>query len=68
MIEKTVTIEELVSNHPQTIGFLLHRGIHCLACGEPVWGTLESYMRSKGFNDREIDALVAQLNEFIQRI
>ncbi len=67
MIEKTMPIEELVAAHPQAAGFLLRRGVACLACGEAVWETLEAFMKRKGFNDAEIDALTAELNEYVER-
>ncbi len=63
MIDKTITIEDLTRTHPKSVRFLMIKGIRCLACGEPIWGTLESAAREKGFSDEQIDELVAELNE-----
>lgn len=65
-VEKTISLEELVRLYPQTVGFLLERGIRCLACGEPLWGTLESAAQEKGFSPEEIDQLVDDLNGFVR--
>lgn len=40
-------------------------GIVCIACGEPVWGTLEEQIREKGINN--IDDIIEQLNKLIRR-
>jgi hypothetical protein len=63
MIEKSIPIEDLTRNHPKSVRFLMIKGIRCLACGEPIWGTLESAAKEKGFTDEQIDELVAELNE-----
>ena len=61
MINKQTTIEQLVTLHPKSVRFLMEKGIKCIACGEPIWGTLESNAKEKGFNDDEIDKLVEEL-------
>jgi len=61
MIAKDMLIEDLVQQYPQLIGPLKEEGIVCLACGEPVWGTLEAQAREKGIED--IDALVERMND-----
>lgn len=67
MIDKTVTIEDLVQRFPESVRFMMEKGIKCIACGEPVWGTIESSAKEKGFSDDRIDRLVEELNErFVQ--
>ncbi|MBN1541427.1 DUF1858 domain-containing protein [candidate division KSB1 bacterium] len=61
MIDKQSLIEDLVREYPVAVRFLMERGVRCLACGEPVWGTLESAAREKGFTVEEIDRLVEDL-------
>jgi len=41
MIQKDILIEELVGVVPGAVTYLMEHGIRCIACGEPVWGTLE---------------------------
>ncbi|MCA9743715.1 MAG: DUF1858 domain-containing protein [Deferribacteres bacterium] len=60
---KEVYIEDLLREVPGAAAYLRTKGIKCLACGEPIWGTLESAAREKGFSDVEIAAFVADLIE-----
>ena len=68
MITRETTIEELVQNHPKSVRFLMEKGIKCLACGEPVWGTIESEAQSKGFSNDEITKMVDELTEYVRDI
>lgn len=60
-ITKEITIEELVTKYPKSVTFLMEKGIRCLACGEPIWGTLESAAAEKGYSPEQIDDLVTEL-------
>ncbi len=62
MIDKTITIEDLVETVSGSVKYLMEQGIKCIACGEPIWGTLEEAAKEKGFNDEEIDKFVNNLN------
>lgn len=64
MITRTILIEDLVEQKPKSISFLREKGIVCILCGEPVWGTLEELAGSKGFTSEQIDKLVSELNSF----
>lgn len=66
MIKKDISIEELVNQYPESVSFLAEKGIRCIRCGEPVWGTLESAAIEKGFSEDEIDNLVNQLNHLLK--
>lgn len=63
-ITKEITIEELIETVPQSVKYLMEKGIKCIACGEPIWGTLEDAAKEKSFSDKEIEAIVSELNEF----
>ena len=63
MIDKDILIEDLVQEHPNAVGFLMRKGIVCIQCGEPVWGTLaEAAGRKKIAN---IEEIVVELNEHL---
>ena len=64
-VDKNVTIEELVIQFPESVKFLMDKGIKCIACGEPVWGTLEENAKEKGMDDQTIEQVVEELNEKI---
>lgn len=63
-ITKDITIEELVEGVPQSVKYLMHKGIKCIACGEPIWGTLEDAAKEKGFTDEDIEMFIVDLQEY----
>lgn len=62
MIHSDTLIEDLV-NVPGAVRYLMKHNIKCLACGEPIWGTLEEAAKQKGHTDADIDRFVEELNE-----
>lgn len=62
-IDRHIAIEELVSRFPGSVKFLINKGLPCLVCGEPTWGTLEELAKDKGWTDAAIDELVEAMNE-----
>lgn len=65
-ITKQIEIEELVNLLPQSVSYLMEKGIRCLRCGEPVWGTLESASKEKGFTENDIETFVDELNILLE--
>jgi len=61
VIRADISIEELVRVVPGSVRYLMEQGIKCLACGEAIWGTLESAAREKGFSQEQIDRFVDDL-------
>jgi methionine synthase II (cobalamin-independent) len=61
-ITKETTIEDIVQYSASAVRYLREKGIKCIACGEPIWGTLEEAAREKGFDDAAIDGFVEELN------
>ena len=62
MIDKTILIEELVEGVPGIVAYLIDRGLPCIVCGQPIWGTLEEMARDKGRSEEDIDQLVNDIN------
>ena len=62
MIDKKISIEDLVEEYPFSVNFLSKKGIKCIACGEPIWGTLEEACMEKKFTEKEIQEFVCKLN------
>jgi hypothetical protein len=60
-ISKDITIEELIETVPASVKYLMEKGIKCIACGEPIWGTFENAAKEKGFSDSEIDEFLNDL-------
>lgn len=63
MIDRNITIEDLVDEYPFAVGYLSEKGIRCIKCGEPIWGTLQEACIEKGFDDKQIEIFVIELNE-----
>lgn len=63
VISKETEIEDLVRIKPEAVVYLKDKGIRCLRCGEPIWGSLESAAKEKGFSDDEISGFVNDLNK-----
>ncbi len=67
MIDRTIFIEDIVHDHPEAVEYLMRQGIKCMACGEPLWGTLESVAREKGFSEGDIDRYVTEISELVRK-
>jgi len=67
-IRRDIPIEDLIRDVPDAAGYLLKHGIRCLACGEPIWGTLESAAREKGFTDSDIETFVSDLEKLCDSV
>ena len=65
-ITKEIQIEDLVSQHPFSVRFLMEKGIRCIMCGEPIWGTLEEAAKEKNFSEAEIEAFVNEMNKLAE--
>lgn len=67
MIHKDILIEDLVTTIPESVSYLMQKGIKCIACGEPIWGTLAEAAKEKGFSDNEIEKVVSELNRIEEK-
>lgn len=57
-------MEDLVREYPRAPSFLRERGVVCIQCGEPVWGTLGEVIAEKGLDPKVlIPELIAFLAE-----
>jgi hypothetical protein len=61
-INRKMKIEQLVELKPDAVGYLFHKNIRCIRCGEPVWDSIEDAARKKNYSEEEIDQLIDELN------
>lgn len=66
-ITKSTYIEEILEIKPQAVSFLLDKGIACLVCGEPYWGTIEELVLKKGYSEEELEQFIEELNRLPQK-
>lgn len=64
-VSKDIMIEDLIAGVPESVSYLMEKGIRCIRCGEPIWGTLEEAAKEKGFNDESIGYFVREINNII---
>ena len=62
MITKDMQIEDLVTQYPFSVRYLSEHGIRCIACGEPIWGSLEEAAKEKDFSDDQLDVFISEMN------
>ncbi|MBL1214390.1 MAG: DUF1858 domain-containing protein [Ignavibacteriae bacterium] len=55
--------EDLVNILPESVTYLRKKGIRCLRCGEPIWGSLKDAALEKGFSDEDIQKFILDLNQ-----
>lgn len=60
-LTKDIEIEDLVNHYPFSVKYLSDKGIRCIACGEPIWGTLEEAAFEKGFDQDQLAGFVEDL-------
>ena len=66
MIDKNIAIEDLIEEVAGSVEYLMKKGIRCIVCGEPIWGTLEEAAQEKGFSAEDIEGFVNDLNQLAQ--
>lgn len=60
MIEKTITIGELLEKHPDKADILLEAGMHCLGCPASQAETIEEACDVHGI---DVEDLMKKINE-----
>jgi hybrid cluster-associated redox disulfide protein len=63
MITRKTKLGELVSKHPDAAMQLFEKGLHCAGCSFAAAETLEQGAKAHGMSEKEIDALVKELNK-----
>lgn len=66
-IKSETPIEELVQEYPETVIFLSQKGIRCVICGEPIWGTLDEAMQEKGFTGDMKYQTLLDINQLVNQ-
>ncbi len=62
VITKDMTIDEVVSEYPETMMVFMKHGLHCVGCHVSAFENIEEGALAHGIN---VDALLADLNKVI---
>ncbi len=63
-INKDTRIEDIVTKYPQLVKPLREYGIVCIACGEPIWGTLGEQIEEKKLSNG--DEIIQKMNLLVE--
>ncbi len=61
-ITKEMTIEEVVSQYPETMMVFMRHGLHCVGCHVSAFESIEEGALAHGIN---VDALISDLNKVV---
>ncbi len=59
-----IEVEDFVAQYPDLVPLLTDKGIICIQCGAPIWGTLSEVIERAGF---DVDAVLTELNRRLNR-
>jgi hybrid cluster-associated redox disulfide protein len=62
-IVKSMSLAEVLDKNPKAVDILQEKGMHCIGCMMAEMESLESGCLAHGMNEKEIDALVVELNK-----
>ena len=66
-ITVNTSIEDILESVPESVQLLQQKGIKCIACGEPVWGTLQDAAKIKNITDEQLEKIIQELNDMLNR-
>ena len=66
-IDLDTSIEEIVAVCIGVSTFLINKGLPCVVCGEPFWGTLWELCEQEGWTREDAQALAGELAEYVNR-
>ncbi len=61
MIRRDMSMEELVHDVPESISYLIDKGVQAIACGATTWDTFEEAVEKQGYSDEQIDEMVEEI-------
>ncbi len=65
VINKSMTIGEIVQKYPETIEVMASHGLHCIGCSVNYMETIEEGAASHGMPEQEIDSMVDSMNGIV---
>jgi len=66
-ITKDMNIADISQKYPEAMMLLMEMGIHCVGCQAASFENLEMGLKGHGMDDKQIDELIAKLNEAVKK-
>lgn len=66
-ITKNTLILEALKLCPEALGIMFEHGLHCVGCGGAAFETIEQGCQVHGMDDKEIEAIVEEINLSVQK-
>lgn len=64
VLNPDMQVEEIVEQFPQLVKVLTNRGIICIQCGAPTWGTLRELIERTG---QDVENVMSELLDSITK-
>jgi hypothetical protein len=58
-------VERIITTFPKANRFFMEKGIMCMVCGEPFWGTIGELLTQKGITADDKDMLLSECNDYL---
>ncbi len=65
-ITKDTLITEAMEACPEALGIFFEHGLHCVGCGGAAFETIEQGCQVHGMNEKEIEAIVEEINKAVK--
>ena len=63
MIKKSMTLQDIITEVPESAIIMAKYGLHCIGCHVAAWETLENGAKAHGLSDKTIEKMVREIND-----
>lgn len=67
-ITRDMTLGDIISRYPETAEVMMKYGLHCVGCHVAAFETLEQGAKAHGMSDKDIESMLAEMNELVKNI
>ena len=66
-IKKDMPFSEVLQKYPEAAPILMKSGLHCLGCHAAQFETIEQGCSAHGMKEEDIEKLVKEMNEAVEK-
>lgn len=67
MITKESIIGDVLKKYPKSAEVMFKHGLHCIGCHVSAYESIENGCKVHGMDDKQIDALVKEINKVAKK-